>query len=196
MDLAPRVSELDPEIIREVVVPHNASGVDILVAPSHPEDAEVVRGDQFANVLEYLKKLYSYVIVDVESSLSDITLETIDRSDLLVLLTTQGIPAINDLRIMLGLLKALGTPDNRILLVMSRYEKRIAITPERVGENVHHDVVAVIPEEPRIVVPLVNRGVPFMMERKKAKDVRDSILKLAKIVRERLAEVDIEPIEG
>lgn len=195
VDLAPRVDELDPGIIKEVMVHHNVSGVDILVAPAHPEDAEMVSGEQFVKVLEYLKGLYAYVVVDVASALSDITLETIDVSDLLVLLTTQGIPTINGLRIMLGLLEALGTPDSRIMLVMSRYEKRIAITPERVGENVRHDVVAVIPEEPRIVVPSVNRGYPFMLDWKKAKDVGESILKLAEVVRERLAEFDIEPIE-
>jgi len=190
VDLTPRADELDPEIIKEVMVHHNDSGVDILVAPAHPEDADMVNGEQFAKVLEYLRDIYSYIVVDLASDLSDITLETIDVSDILVLLTTQGIPAINNSRIMLGLLEALGTPEKQILLVMSRYEKRIAITPERVGENLHHDIVAVIPEDPRIVVPSVNRGVPFIMDRKKARDVGESILTLAGVVKERLAEFE------
>jgi len=190
------VDELDPGIIKEVMVHHNESGIDILAAPSHPEDAEMVSGGQFVKVLEYLKGLYAYVIVDLASALSDVTLETIEASDALVIITTQGIPAINKLRIMLGLLEALGTQPNQIMLVMNRYDKRIAITPEKVGENVRHDVVAVIPEEPRVVVPAVNRGVPFMLDGKKARDVGESIFKLAEVVRERLASLDIEQIEA
>ena len=194
VDLAPRADELDPGIIKEVMVHHNQSGIDILAAPSHPEDAEMVSGEQFVKILEYLKRLYAYIIVDLASALSEVTLETIDASDVLVILTTQGIPSINKLRIMLGLLEALGTSENQILLTMSRYDKRIAITPEKVGENVHHDIIAIIPEEQRVVVPSVNRGVPFMLEGKKSKDVVDGILKLAEVIRERLAILDMEKI--
>ncbi|OQX61500.1 MAG: hypothetical protein B5M51_07745 [Anaerolinea sp. 4484_236] len=179
------------------MIHHNASGVDILAAPSHPEDAETVDGKQFAKVLNYLKRLYTYVIVDTASGLSDITLETIENSDVFVLLTTQGIPAINNSRIMLGLLEALGINKKRIVLVMSRYDKRIAITAERVGENLNQAITVVIPEDPRVVIPSVNRGVPFMMDVKKARTVGEGMLKLTEVIRESLAEFDdIGQLEG
>lgn len=189
-DLTPRADELDPEIIEEVMIHHNASGVDILAAPSHPQDAELIGEAQFSKVLTYLKRLYSYIVVDTSSALSDITLGAIENSDVIVLLTTQGIPAINNSRIMLGLLEALGIDKKFITLVMSRYDKRITITSERVGENLHQEVVVEIPEEPRIVVPSVNRGVPFMLDGNKARDVGSGMLKLSEVVRERLAEID------
>jgi len=197
VDLTPRADELDPDIFGEVMIHHNASGVDILAAPSHPEDAETVDGKQFAKVLNYLKRLYTYVIVDTASGLSDITLETIENSDVFVLLTTQGIPAINNSRIMLGLLEALGINKKRIVLVMSRYDKRIAITAERVGENLNQAITVVIPEDPRVVIPSVNRGVPFMMDVKKARTVGEGMLKLTEVIRESLAEFDdIGQLEG
>jgi pilus assembly protein CpaE len=194
-DLAPRASELDPEIVYEVMAHHNGSGVDILAAPTHPEDAETVTGRQFRELLTYLKNLYSYIIVDTASDLSNITLETIEVSDVLVLITTQEIPAINNMRIMLGLLDAIGVSRERLFMIMNRYEKQISITSDKVGENLRQEIILTIPEDRRIVVPSVNRGVPFMMDRKKAKEVGEGILSMTEKIRERLVALSAEQVE-
>src|SRR5512147_2460210 len=85
VDISPRVEELDREIVEDVMLKHAASGLHILAAPSRPEYAEKVTSSQFAKVLEYLRHMYEYVIVDTASLLTDITLAAIDVSDLLVL---------------------------------------------------------------------------------------------------------------
>jgi len=94
LDLAQRADELDPEVVKDVMVTHETSGVDILAAPKSPEMAEKVNADQFGKLLAYLRKLYSYVIVDTCSYLSEVTLTALDLSDLVVLLTMQDIPSI------------------------------------------------------------------------------------------------------
>jgi pilus assembly protein CpaE len=53
-----------------------------------------------------------------------------------------------------------------VVFTMNRYDKRIAITPERVGENLKQPVVAVITLDERVVIPAVNRGVPFILDNK------------------------------
>ena len=53
LDLAPRVKELDPDIIQEVMLTHKASGIDVLAAPDRP-DFNVfgkVSGDAFKELL-------------------------------------------------------------------------------------------------------------------------------------------------
>src|SRR6185503_21267941 len=102
---------------------------------SRPEYAEKVSSGQFTKVLEYLRQLYAYVVVDTSSYLTDITLSAIDISDLIVLVTTQDIPAIKNCRLFLDLLQTMGIERDRILFVMNRYDKRINITPDRVTEN-------------------------------------------------------------
>lgn len=128
-DLAPRVDELDVEIVEEVMIKHAASGVHILAAPSRPENAEKVTGDQLAKILEFLRQIYAYVIVDTSSYLTDNTLAAIDESDLIVLPTTQDIPSVISSQLFLGLLQTLGTERERVLFVMNRFDKRINITP-------------------------------------------------------------------
>jgi pilus assembly protein CpaE len=187
-DLAPRVDELDPDIIEEVIVNHSASGLKILPAPSRPEYAENVTGEQFSKILNYLRRLFSYVVVDTSSILTDPTLAAIDGGDLVVLLTNQDIPSIKNARLFLDLAEVLKISRKRILFVMNRFDRRIGITPDKVGESFKHPVSATIPLEERVVIPAINRGRPFILD-DKSRTVTRAILSLAEVVRQRLAEL-------
>lgn len=193
IDLAPRAEELDPEIVEEVMVKHPTSGLHILAAPSRPEYAEKVSSGQFSKVLEYLRHLYAYVVVDTSSYLTDITLSAIDVSDLIVLITTQDIPAIKNCRLFLDLLQTMGIDRERILFVMNRFDKRITITPERVTENLKQEITAVVPLDEQVVTKAVNRGVPFVLDNKNQPATR-GIFSLAESVRARVAVLEsVEP---
>ncbi|MBI2758115.1 MAG: response regulator [Chloroflexi bacterium] len=189
IDLAPRVDELDPDIVEEIMIKHETSGIHILAAPQRPEMAEKVSADQFGKVLQYLRRMYAYVVVDTAPILTDVTLSAVDASDTIVLVTTQDIPAIKNARLFLDLLQTMGIDRERIVFTMNRYDKRIAITPERVGENLKQIVKAVIPLDERVVIPAVNRGVPFMLDNK-SQPVARGIFGLAEAVRAQLAALD------
>jgi pilus assembly protein CpaE len=186
IDLAPRAEELDPEIVEEVMLKHAASGLHILAAPSRPEYAEKVSSAQFTRVLEYLRQMYAYVVVDTASLLTDVTLSAIDVSDLVVLVTTQDIPSIKNCRLFLDLSQTLGIDRERILFVMNRFDKRINITPDRVTENLKQEVVSVIPLDEQTATKAVNRGVPFVLDSKNQPAAR-GVFSLAESVRARVA---------
>lgn len=187
LDLAPRADELDAEIVEEVMVKHSASGLHILAAPTRPEYAEKVSSAQFSKMLEYLTHLYAYVVVDTATALNDLTLATIDVSDLIVLITTQDIPSIKNSRLFLDLLNSLGVRRERVLFIMNRFDKKVNITPERVAENLKQEVALTIPVDEATAVKAVNRGVPFMLDNK-AQPIARSIMSLAEAVRSRLTE--------
>jgi pilus assembly protein CpaE len=188
-DLTPRAEELDPEIVEEVMLKHAASGLHILAAPSRPEYAEKVSGSQFSKVLEYLTQLYAYVVVDTSSYLTEATLAAIDVSDLIVLVTTQDIPAIKNCRLFLDLLQTMGVDRERILFIMNRFDKRVNITPERVAENLKQEVVAVVPLDEQVVTKAVNRGVPFVLDGKNQPSAR-GIFSLAESIRARVTAME------
>ena len=162
-DLASRAEELDREVVSEVMIRHEASSVHILAAPMRPEYADQVSGDQLGSVIRYLSRMYPYVIVDTGSLLNEFTLAALDASDLVLLLITQDIPSIKNARLFLDLADGLGLSRNQILLVMNRYDKRRAITPERVKENFKKEIEAIIPLDERLVVPAMDRGEPFIL---------------------------------
>jgi pilus assembly protein CpaE len=132
--------------------------------------------------LAYLRQLYAYIVVDTVPLLVDVTLAAIDASDLIVLVTTQDIPAIKNAHLFLDLLQNLGIERERVLLVMNRFDKSAAITPERASENLKQPILAVIPMDERVVIPAVNRGVPFVLETRTQPSAR-GIFALAEVVR-------------
>ncbi|MDP1545770.1 MAG: response regulator [Anaerolineales bacterium] len=191
LELAPRVDELDVEVVEEILIKHEASGLRVLAAPQRPEMAERVSADQFSRVLQYLQRMYSYVVVDTSPILTDVILATVDVSDVVVLVTTQEIPAIKNARLFLDLAQTMGISKDHVVFALNRYDKRIAITPERISENLKHEVSATIPLDEKIAITAVNRGVPFMLDNK-SQLIGKGILSLAEAVRSRLRALETE----
>jgi pilus assembly protein CpaE len=193
-DLGPMADELDPEIVDGVLLKHASSGVAILASPSRPEHADKVTADQFLKIIDYLRQMYAYVVIDTSPYLSDVTIAAIDVSDVIVLVTTQDIPAIKNARLFLDLLQNLRIDRNRVAFVMNRFDKRIAITADRVGENLKQEVAAVIPLDERVVITAVNRGIPFMLDNK-AQPVGRAVFGLAESVRGKIVALEAQPVE-
>lgn len=180
-DLATRAQELDREVVSEVMIRHEGSGVHILAAPMRPEYADSVSGEQFADVVRYISRMFPYVLVDTGSLLNDLTLAALDVADLVILMMTQDIPSIKNARLFLDLADGLGISRNQIMLVMNRYDKRRSITPERVKDNFKKDIDAIIPLDEKLVVPAMDRGEPFLL-RNSASPTAKAISDLAESV--------------
>ena len=190
LDLTSIADDLDPEIVGDVMVKHEASGVHVLAAPSRPEQAESVSDADFLKTLQYLRRLYAYVIVDTSSSLNDVVLSAIEESDIIVLVATQDIPSIKNTQLFLNLLvTSLGADQEHVVFAINRYDKRNGITPEKIGGNLKVDVAATVVLDERIIPRSVNRGVPFILE-SKAKVASRGILSLAESVRTRIASIE------
>jgi pilus assembly protein CpaE len=188
-DLAPRAEELDPEIVEEVMLKHAASGLHILAAPNRPEYADKITSGQLSKVLEFLRQMYAYVIVDTSAYLTENTLAALDVSDLIVLVTTQDISSIKSCRLFLDLMQTMGVERDRILFAMNRFDRRLNITPDRVSENLKQPVAAVIPLDEQTATKAVYRGVPFVLDGRNQPAGR-GLLSLAESVRARVTALE------
>ncbi len=190
LDLTSIADDLDPEIVGDVMVKHEASGVHVLAAPSRPEQAESVSGGEFLKTLQYLRRLYAYVVIDTSSLLNDVVLSAIDESDIIVLVATQDIPSIKSTQLFLNLLVTnLGADQECVVFAINRYDKRNGITPEKIGSNLKIDVAATVVLDERVIPHSVNRGTPFILD-SKAKVASRGILSLAESVRTRIASIE------
>lgn len=195
LDLTPRVDELDRDFVEEVAVKHNTTGLRILAAPTKPELEEDVPGEQFSKLIDFLRQVYSYIVIDTASYLSALVQAALDRADIIVLLTTQDIPAIKNANSFLVLADSSGIKRDHILFVMNRFDKRITISPERVGESLRQEVVLSIPLEEKIVGTAINRGVPFIIDNK-TQPIGKSILTLADLVKEKIIKLQEAQVEA
>jgi pilus assembly protein CpaE len=190
LDLTVRADELDADIVREVMVKHAASGLNVLAAPPRPEMADAVTAEQIGKLLKYLRHVYSYIVIDTASYLTDTILTALEAADITVLITTQDIPSIKSCNLFLTLADQIKLRRDSILFIMNRYDKRIGISPEKVGESLHHPIPISIPLDDRLIIAAINRGIPFLADNK-THPVSKVIYSLADLIKERIAKLDV-----
>lgn len=191
LDLAPRVNELDPEIVQEVMLTHKITGIDVLAAPPQPDLAifAKVNGEQFGMLLEYLKRIYTYIIVDTATALDFIWGATMEASSLVVLVVTQDIPSIKNTSSFLKMAELEGIKRDKFMVVMNKYDRRINIPPERIGEILRQPLSLSIPFDDKIVGSSIIRGTPFMVDNK-TQPIGKSIQALADMVKEKITKLE------
>jgi pilus assembly protein CpaE len=103
LDLTSHADELEREIVEDVAMTHEASGMRFLAAPVQPESAVKVTAGDFTKLLNFLSQMYTYIVVDTSSYLSEVVQSALERADLIILVTTQDIPAIKSVNSFLNL---------------------------------------------------------------------------------------------
>ncbi|MCJ7626300.1 MAG: response regulator [Anaerolineaceae bacterium] len=190
LDLTTRVDEIDSDVVQEVVSTHSSSGIKILAGSPSPEQASKVSGEEFGKLLDFLRGIYDYVVVDTASYLTEVVQASLDVTDLIVLVTTQDIPAIKNSSLFLNLTDASGIQRKRIVFVMNQYDRRISISTERIAENLKQEIAIAIPfDEKLMVTNSINRGVPLIIDHKNH-PVSKGISALGQIIVKKLAQID------
>lgn len=191
LDLMPRIYELDTKVIEDVMILHKSSGLRVLKAPVRPELAEQVTGSNLTKVLEMMREMFSYIIINTSNFISDPVLAALDAGDVVVLVCNQEVVGIKSARAFLDLWDGFGLNKDRILVAINRYTKQNVISKEKLSESLKHPVAITIPFDEETLLPAANLGIPFMMS-KRGIPVTDSMNKLAGLVIKKLDEVELE----
>jgi pilus assembly protein CpaE len=164
-DLANRISELDRDLLNDVLATH-ASQVKILLAPPNPQTGELVTADHLRAILEALKKEFDYIVVDTQSSFQDRALAVLDMADRIVALMTLEMPCIKNIKLFLEVAELLEYPAEKTILVLNKADNRLGIRVENVEENIQHKVMMQIPNAAHEMTLAVNQGVPLVIEKR------------------------------
>jgi pilus assembly protein CpaE len=180
---------LDAEIISGTVAMHD-SGVELLRAPIALESAELFTADAMKAILVELREHFDYLVIDTDDTFSDSTLTVLDMADQILLVTTLEVTTINKVTRFFEVVDRLGYPETKVKLVCNRVDPYFGIKPSQVEAQVRHRFISQVPEDNRLVVTSVNRGIPFVLSDKRA-SISRSILALA----QRLVEQANKPEE-
>lgn len=185
-DLVPHIDELDSDLLNHVVLEHS-SGIKALLAPPRPEMADLIAPGVFSTILDELRKLYAYIIVDTPNTLADATLTVLDAADRVVLITTPDIPSIKNAKLFFEVTEALEYPLDKTILVLNKADRHANIRAEDIQSSIKHPVAAQIPLDERTATTAANQGVPFMMSAYNA-PLAQAMMSLGRYVVNNLAE--------
>ena len=167
LDLVTRIYELDTHVIEDVMVLHKSSGMHFLTAPPRPELAEKVEGEHINIILEMMRLIFDYIVINTSVYINEPCLAALEEADQVVLIATQDIANIRNIHTFLNIWSNLGKTKEHLTLVLNRYVKKRNVTPERISERLGMPVAVTIAEDD-IVFRSLNLGIPFTLSDKGA----------------------------
>jgi pilus assembly protein CpaE len=160
-DLLERSDDITPDLVSSVVQRH-PSGLHVLLAPPRPEMAIGIRPSQIKSVLDILRQMFDFVVIDTNSGLDDTLIGMLDQSDRVILLTRQSLASLKNASRFLDVAKELSYAPEKVTLVVNGGSDERAISLEKVGTILKRPVATVIPADSAVVEEAANQGVPFV----------------------------------
>jgi pilus assembly protein CpaE len=152
---------IDLDLIKQVVVKHD-SGIDLLLAPPSPETAELVTQDHMPAILEILRTLYDYVIVDIDKKLDEVNLRILDVADTIFVVMTADLSCLKNVRLVLETIANLGYESSKVRLVLNRSNAFTGINVKNAEGALKRTIEHQIVNEYRGAISALNSGAPFM----------------------------------
>ena len=152
---------MDTDLIRKVVQTHD-SGVDLLLAPPSPESADLVTPGHMHQVLELLRGMYDYVVVDIDKRLDDVNLMVLDVAETIFAVMTADLSCLKNVRMVLDTIGHLGYESNKLKLVLNRSNAFTGINVKSAEGALRRPIEHQIVNEYRGAISALNSGAPFM----------------------------------
>jgi pilus assembly protein CpaE len=175
------IDRLDANFLMSVMTRH-ASGPFILTEPLEVDESVSITPDQVQRLLEVLKKIFTYVVVDCAGQLAGCNLPIMNSSDLILFNTTLSLPGLKNTRRYLLALANKGHDRDRVKLVINRYLPKSDIQLKDAEKVLGVPVYQAIPNDYAGVVSSVNKGMPVVKLLPKS-PVSKAILGLAERVK-------------
>jgi pilus assembly protein CpaE len=162
-DAAGSSDRIDSTLVRALLTTY-APGVDVLLAPVGPQEAERINRELVVQVLAAVRSIADYVVIDTPAHFTEPVLAALDVSDVSVLVATPDIPALKNLRIAMDMLDLLGLSRESRIVVLNRSDAKVGLSGSDIDRVLQTPTSAHIPSS-RDVPISINRGTPIVVDK-------------------------------
>lgn len=185
-DRATLIDELLMCIREDRAVQVERDQVDYLETLLKKEKVKQILSVLARRTIQSLRRNYHYIVADTGMQIDDVTLTTLEMSDLVLLVCTPDVPSVRATRAALTLLEELGVHRESIGYVLNRSAKRADIKARDVQALFSgYELLGEIPADYRSLQPFVNSGA-LIAEAGNALPINRALGKLATTVAARV----------
>jgi pilus assembly protein CpaE len=159
-DIAAKVDRIDTDLLHSVMVP-SSDRLWVLAAPERPEADEEVDANVAATVVRQMRTAFNFTVLDLEHRLNDRSLAALDAADRIVLLTELKVQALRAAQRMLGVFRRLGYPNEKLSVVVNRYQSEDVVSPGEAAEVLKTEIFFRIPNDYPTCSRASTEGVPI-----------------------------------
>lgn len=138
------------------------AGLDCVLAPVAPGDAERIRPAKLGRLLRVLASRYDVVVVDLPARFTPGVLVALDHAHHHIVVATPERPALKNLRVTLDILDLLGYSRGARAVLFNRSDARAAISAAEVAAVVRGPIAGHVPSSGDVPAS-INQGVPLMI---------------------------------
>ncbi len=161
-DLIEAGGRLDGELLRATTTAH-PSGLKVIGAPTSLMPLDAVSSEQIIEIVEIAKREFGTVFVDLPASWTNWSLSLLAQADLVLLITELSVGGLHRARRQLDLLREQDLASVDLRVVVNRFEKGLLkrVRPADVQKALGRDVAYTITNEPLVMHPAIEQGVPI-----------------------------------
>jgi pilus assembly protein CpaE len=190
--------DLDGDLLRNLMVRHH-SGMDLLLAPTSPEAADIVVERQrtnpttLSNLLAIARRQFDYTLVDMAKSIDDFNLQLFDEADVIFVVMTADLSCLKNVQLVLKTMDNLGYQRSKVQLVLNRSNAYTGINIDNAESVLGRKIDFQIINEYRGAISALNSGEPFMSSRPDAPLSRSVVDFAREVDRQAVAEAAPAP---
>ena len=154
------LERIDEGFLLSTLEKYNNSSLYVLADPPDLEQAEVITSENITTLINVLRNVFSYIIIDTTASFDGKTITALDNSDLVLLITIINLPSVRNCQRCFDLFKRLGYTKDKIKIIVNRYMENGEIKVEDVEEVLGHPVYFKIPNNYFTIINSINKGLP------------------------------------
>ena len=163
------INFLSPVTLNSYFLPI-ADNLRVLCGTKRPEYAELVDIKAFAEVVSMARSMYRYVLIDIPSGFTPISIATAEASDITFLVAMiNGTFEIQHMQRALEIFKAWPDYEDRVRTVFTRVEPCDAGEREKLTQALGYPKVSVLPNEYMLVSSAANNGQMAIVEQPDSK---------------------------
>ena len=118
---------IDAEGIASILTRHS-DNLSVVAAPVRFDSPDQASPDDISKLLDALRRMVDYVVVDTSGVFDDNALTALDRSDLIVLVGTLDIPSLKALKLATSTLDVLNFAKSKWRFVLNRADGKVGLT--------------------------------------------------------------------
>ena len=167
VNAAAELHRLDEQLINSILTTHH-TGLRVLAAPLEPAFADDITTAGLLQILELLKTMFDYVVVDTASLLDELLLSLLEKSDQVLMVVDMDLPSVKNAKLALETLRLLKFPTNKVRLVLNRSNARARLDDREIEGALKSQIQARIPSDGDVAAS-VNEGRPVVESSPKSK---------------------------
>ena len=172
MEAVRDINFLSPVTLNSYFLPI-AENLRVLCSTKRPEYAELIDIKAFTEVVGMARSMYRYVLIDIPSGFTPISIATAEASDITYLVAMiNGTFEIQHMQRALEIFKAWPDYEDRVRTIFTRVEPCDANEREKLVQSLGYPKVSVIPNEYMLVSSAANNGQMAILEQPDSKFAR------------------------